>query len=77
MLEHRYLAQQDVEAIGQRCVFDRLSERKMTGILDQIHKCANWKLLTKGFFDLYSRLHFIHDKDKREMDLLVTRNEKP
>jgi len=60
VLEHRRIVLQGAEAIAQRCGFDRLSEKKTTIIFDEIHKYAKWKLLLKGFFDLYSeRAHII------------------
>lgn len=60
VLEHRRLVLQGTAAIAEECGFNRLSTGKTTVIFDEIHKYSKWKVLLKGFFDLYSdKAHII------------------
>lgn len=58
--EHRRILLQGAEAIAEKCGFSSLSGGVTIVIFDEIHKYSKWKLLLKGFFDLYSeRVHII------------------
>lgn len=51
---HRRILLAGPEAVATECGFDSLAGGIETVILDEIHKYSKWKLLLKGFFDLYS-----------------------
>lgn len=52
--EHRRILLAGAEAVADACEFDTLSGGIKTVIFDEIHKYSKWKILLKGFFDLYS-----------------------
>lgn len=51
---HRRILLAGAEAVAAECGFDRLSGGAEIVIFDEIHKYSKWKLLLKGFFDMYS-----------------------
>jgi predicted AAA+ superfamily ATPase len=52
--KHRRILLAGAEAVADACGFGTLSEGIETVIFDEIHKYSKWKILLKGFFDLYS-----------------------
>ena len=51
--EHRRILLAGPEAVAAKCGFDSLAGGVETVIFDEIHKYSKWKILLKGFFDLY------------------------
>ncbi len=50
---HRRVLLAGAEAVAAECGFNSLTGGVETIIFDEIHKYSGWKLLLKGFFDLY------------------------
>ncbi len=50
---HRRILLAGPEAVAAECGFDTLNGGSETVIFDEVHKYSKWKLLLKGFFDLY------------------------
>ena len=54
-------------------------------VFDELHKFSGWKRFLKGFFDVYGRglrvavtgLHYVRDKQQREVDFLIAKDGEP